>query len=59
MFLTLARAFGVVGRDARSVTTDTHNLYFGTELNDRRLTPGDKPSVGPTRFEDWVSRSVG
>jgi hypothetical protein len=40
------------------VTTDAHALYFGTELNDRSLTPGDSPRIGPTRFGDWLSRSV-
>src|SRR5437016_12740917 len=29
--------------------------YFGTELNDQSLTPGDDPRIGPTRFEDWLA----
>ena len=33
-------------------------LYFGIELNDQSLTPGDNPRIGPTRFEDWLSRSI-
>ncbi len=45
-------------RDAREVTTDVHALYFGTELNDQSLTPGDNPRIGPTRFENWLSRST-
>jgi hypothetical protein len=45
-------------RDARKVTTDVHARYFGTELNDQSLTPGDNPRLGPTRFEDWLSRSI-
>ena len=28
------------------------------ELKDRSLTPGDKPRIAPTRFEDWLSRST-
>ena len=44
--------------DARQVTTDVHALYFGTELNDQSLTPGDSPRIGPTRFEDWLSRPI-
>ncbi len=52
------RRFLSANRDARKVTTDVHARYFGTELNDRSLTPGDNPLIGPTRFEEWLSRSV-
>jgi uncharacterized protein YbjT (DUF2867 family) len=44
-------------RDPREVVTDVHARYFGLELNDQSLTPGDSPRIGPTRFEDWLSRS--
>lgn len=30
----------------------------GTAVNDQTLTPGDNPRIGPTRFEDWLSRSA-
>jgi uncharacterized protein YbjT (DUF2867 family) len=52
----LVRRFLSANGDARKVTTDVHALYFGTELNDQSLTPGDNPSIGPTRFEDWLSK---
>jgi uncharacterized protein YbjT (DUF2867 family) len=45
-------------RDPRKVTTDVHALYFGTELNDQSLIPGDKARLGPTHFADWLSRST-
>lgn len=54
----LVRRFLKASRDARKVTTDVHALYFGTELNDQSLTPGDNPRIGPTRFEDWLSRAI-
>src|SRR5947207_4147162 len=54
----LVRRFLSARRDARKVTTDVHALYFGIELNDQSLTPGDNPRIGPTRFEDWLSRSM-
>jgi uncharacterized protein YbjT (DUF2867 family) len=54
----LVRQFLSAHRDARKVTTDVHALYFGIELNDQSLTPGDNPRIGPTRFEDWLSRSI-
>jgi uncharacterized protein YbjT (DUF2867 family) len=54
----LVRQFLSAHRDARKVTTDVHALYFGIELNDQSRTPGDNPRIGPTRFEDWLSRSI-
>jgi hypothetical protein len=27
-------------------------------VNDHSLTPGDAPRIAPTRFEDWLSRSL-
>jgi uncharacterized protein YbjT (DUF2867 family) len=54
----LVRRFLSANRDARKVTTDVHALYFGIELNDQSLTPGDHPRIGPTRFEDWLIRSI-
>lgn len=53
----LVRRFLVARHDMREVVTDPHARYFGTEVNDRSLTPGDKPRIGPTRFADWLSRS--
>jgi uncharacterized protein YbjT (DUF2867 family) len=54
----LVRRFLSANRDARTVTTDVRARYFGIELNDRSLTPGENPRLGPTRFEDWLSRSI-
>ena len=45
-------------RDARTVTTDPNARYYGIEVNDQSLTPGANPRIGPTRFEEWLSRSV-
>ena len=54
----LVRQFLSVQGDTRKVTTDVHALYFGIELNDQSLIPGNNPRIGPTRFEDWLSRSI-
>ncbi|MFY9607077.1 MAG: SDR family oxidoreductase [Blastocatellia bacterium] len=54
----LIRRFLSAHRDTREVITDVHALYFGTELNDQSLTPGENPRIGPTRFDDWLSRST-
>ena len=53
----LVRRFLGAKRDARQVVADIHARYFGAELNDRSLVPGDNPRIGPTHFEDWLSRS--
>ena len=44
-------------KDPREVIADQHARYFGTELGDRSLVPGDDAQLGETRFEDWVNRS--
>jgi len=40
--------------DARTVTTDAHAKYFGIEVDDRSLRPGDHPRLGATHFEEWL-----
>jgi uncharacterized protein YbjT (DUF2867 family) len=52
----LARRLLSAKHDARQVTADVHARYFGAEVNDQSLTPGDNPRVGPTRFDEWLSR---
>jgi uncharacterized protein YbjT (DUF2867 family) len=42
-------------KDPRQVVTDPGARYFGIELNDKSLTPGDNLRLGATRFEDWLS----
>jgi uncharacterized protein YbjT (DUF2867 family) len=44
--------------DPRQVVADSHALYFGVELNDRSLVPGNNPRIGKTRFDDWLARSA-
>jgi len=52
------RLFFRATRDARKVVTDVHARYFGLELNDQSLTPGDNPRIGSIHFEDWLKRSL-
>jgi uncharacterized protein YbjT (DUF2867 family) len=54
----LVGRFLIATQDPREVVTDVHARYYGIELNDQSLTPGDNPRIGPTRFEDWLSRSI-
>jgi uncharacterized protein YbjT (DUF2867 family) len=54
----LARRVLDADNDPRSVTADVHARYFGTELEDYSLTPGDDARIAPTRLEDWLSQAV-
>src|SRR6478735_6005425 len=53
----LVRRFLRAKQDPRNVIADTHARYFGTELDDRSLTPAGKARIGATRFDDWLSHS--
>ena len=44
--------------DPRQVIADPHARYFGAELKERTLIPGDGASLAETRFEDWLSRAT-
>ena len=48
----LARKFLAARGDQRRVVADIHARYFGTELDDRSLTPGEQPRFGPTAFDN-------
>jgi uncharacterized protein YbjT (DUF2867 family) len=44
--------------DPRQVITDPHARYFGAELGERTLLPGDDAEIGKTRFEDWYAQAM-
>jgi uncharacterized protein YbjT (DUF2867 family) len=52
------RRFLSANGDTRKLITDVHALYYGIEVNDKSLIPGDNPRLGSTHFEDWLSRST-
>ncbi len=43
--------------DPRQVVTDPHARYFGAELSERTLMPGNDAQLGATRFADWLTQS--
>ena len=49
----IQRALGA-RNDPRDVIADPHARYFGTELNERSLVPGDEAELGEIRFDDWL-----
>jgi uncharacterized protein YbjT (DUF2867 family) len=44
--------------DQRQVVTDAHAPYFGAELEEHSLTPGENPRLAPTHFEHWLRESI-
>ena len=54
-----AHKFLAASGDQRKVIADVHWRYFGTELNDRSLTPGNHPRLGSIRFDEWLRHSQG
>ena len=54
----LARRVLSATDDPREVTADPQARYFGAELDDQSLIPGDDARIAPTRFEDWLGQSA-
>ena len=52
----LVKKYLTLKNDSREVIADTHTPYFGVEINDQSLTPGENPTVGTIRYDDWISQ---
>jgi uncharacterized protein YbjT (DUF2867 family) len=44
--------------DSRQLVADEHALYFGAELNDESLVPGENPRLGKIKYEDWFTTQL-
>ena len=44
--------------DPREVVTDPHGRYYGLELSERTLVPGDDARLGQTTFDNWLHKSA-
>jgi uncharacterized protein YbjT (DUF2867 family) len=44
--------------DPREVIADPHARYFGTELSERSLVPGDGAVLGDLKYADWPGRTT-
>jgi uncharacterized protein YbjT (DUF2867 family) len=42
--------------DNRVVIPDVRAKYFGSEIDDRSLTPGENAFFGSTHFDEWLSK---
>jgi uncharacterized protein YbjT (DUF2867 family) len=45
-------------QDPREVVADPNARYYGVELSERTLLPGDGARLGETRFADWIKHSA-
>jgi uncharacterized protein YbjT (DUF2867 family) len=54
----LVRRYLTASHDSREVVTDPAAGYFGTPVNDRSLRPMGDSRIGPTRYDEWLSRSL-
>jgi uncharacterized protein YbjT (DUF2867 family) len=45
-------------KDPREVVADPHARYYGVELSERTLLPGDGARLGETRFKTWLTQSA-
>jgi uncharacterized protein YbjT (DUF2867 family) len=54
----LVRQFLAARKDPREVVADPHARYYGVELSERTLLPGDDARLGETRFADWLKHST-
>jgi uncharacterized protein YbjT (DUF2867 family) len=43
--------------DKRRVVSDPQARYYGTQLHEESLIPGNEARIGQTRFDAWVSRA--
>ena len=45
-------------QDPREVISDPHGRYYGIQVTERALVPGDNAQLGEVHFEDWLRQST-
>jgi uncharacterized protein YbjT (DUF2867 family) len=50
----IAEAMAALGEPVE-VVADPHGRYFGTELAERSLVPGDDAELGAVTFAEWLA----
>ena len=53
----LVRQYLSATDDPRKVVTDNKPLYYGIEVNDQSLVPGDGARLGKMHYKDWLKLS--
>ena len=54
----LVRQYLSATGDPRKGIIDVNAGYYGIEVNDQSLVPGDNPRLGRTHYKDWLNRST-
>ena len=54
----LARQDLAARQDPRKVISDPHARYYGIQVSQRALLPGDNAQLGEMHFEDWLKQST-
>jgi uncharacterized protein YbjT (DUF2867 family) len=50
----LARKYLAANKDPREVVTDPKARYYGVDIGEKTLLPGEDAQLGETRFENWL-----
>ncbi len=53
----LARRFLAARSDSRQVISDTQGRYYGIQLSERALVPGNDAQLSEADFESWLAQS--
>jgi uncharacterized protein YbjT (DUF2867 family) len=54
----LVRQYLAADKDPREVVTDPKARYYGIEVSEKTLVPGDGARLSETRFETWLTQSA-
>src|ERR1700756_4908390 len=54
----LVRQYLAANKDPREVVADPKARYYGVDISERTLLPGDGARLGETRFETWLTKSA-
>jgi uncharacterized protein YbjT (DUF2867 family) len=55
----LVRKYLAATKDPREVVTDPKASYYGVEVSEKTLVPGDGARLSETRFETWLRQTTG
>jgi len=54
----LVRQYLAANKDPRGVVADSKARYYGVDISERTLLPGDGARLSETRFETWFTQSA-
>ena len=54
----LVQQYLAARKDPREVVADPQARYYGVEVSERTLLPGDDARLGETRFKTWLTQSA-